>query len=135
MAPRAMLDELLRVGAVERLASGSFKVLARAYIPRDFDPDALHRFGEVVRDFIHTYEFNMDKKPGLGRFERIVFADDGLREELMPAFNALIRAKGPQLLNELDNWLSAQDSTGSPRPRKSRRVKTGVGIYHYVTEE
>jgi Family of unknown function (DUF6502) len=135
MAARAMLDELLRVGAVERLASGSFKVLARAYIPRDFDPDALHRFGEVVRDFIHTYEFNMDKRPGLGRFERIVFADDGLREELMPAFNALIRAKGPQLLNELDNWLSAQESTSTSRTRHSKKLKTGVGIYHYVTEE
>jgi hypothetical protein len=133
MAPRAMLDELLRVGAVERLASGSFKVLARAYLTRDFDPNALQRFGEVVRDFINTYEFNMDKRPGLGRFERIVFADNGLREELMAAFNALIRAKGPQLLNELDNWLSAQESKGPSK--NSKRVKTGVGIYHFVSEE
>ena len=44
--------------------SGAFKVLVRAYIPRDFHPDALHRFGEVVRDFVNTYEFNMDKRPG-----------------------------------------------------------------------
>jgi hypothetical protein len=135
MAPRAMLDELLRVGAVERLASGSFKVLARAYITRDFDPNALERFGEVVRDFINTYEYNMDKRPGLGRFERIVFADNGLREDLIPAFNALIRAKGPQLLNELDNWLSAQDSKETIRSRSSKRVKTGVGIYHFVSDE
>jgi hypothetical protein len=134
MAPRAMLDELLRVGAVDRLASGAFKVLARAYMPRDFDPNALQRFGEVVRDFVNTYEFNMDKRPGLGRFERIVFADNGLREELMPAFNALIRAKGPQFLNELDNWLSAQDSK-IPSTRNSKRIKTGVGIYHFVSEE
>ena len=133
MAARAMLDELLRVGAVERLANASFKVLARAYIARDFDPNALQRFGEVVRDFINTYEFNMDRRPGLGRFERIVFADHGLREELMPALNALIRSKGPQLLNELDNWMSAQDSQ-SPG-KVGRRVKTGVGIYHFVSED
>ncbi len=135
MAARAMLDELLRVGAVERLASGSFKVLARAYITRDFDPNALQRFGEVVRDFINTYEFNMDSSPGLRRFERIVFADNGLRQDLIPAFNALIRAKGPQLLNELDNWLAAQDSKVPSRGKDSRRVKTGVGIYHFISEE
>src|SRR5690606_38273037 len=80
MAPRAMLDELLRVGAVERLQSGAFKVLMRAYIPESLHPDALQRFGEVVRDFINTVEYNMEKKVGPGRFERIVFADEGLRE-------------------------------------------------------
>ena len=135
MAARAMLDELLRVGAVERLASGSFKVLARAYITRDFDPNALQRFGEVVRDFINTYESNMDSSPGLRRFERIVFADNGLRQDLMSAFNALIRAKGPQLLNELDNWLSAQDSKTPFRSKDTKRIKTGVGIYHFISED
>jgi len=135
MAARAMLDELLRVGAIERLASGSFKVLARAYIARDFDPNALQRFGEVVRDFINTYEFNMDSSPGLRRFERIVFADNGLRQDLIPAFNALIRAKGPQLLNELDNWLSAQDTKSPLRGKESKRVNTGVGIYHFISED
>lgn len=135
MAARAMLDELLRVGAVERLASGNFRVMARAYMPRDFHPDALDRFGEVVRDFITTYEFNMDKKPGMGRFERIVFADDGLRQDLMPAFNALVRAKGVQLLAELDNWLSAQESPDTVSAKKIRRINTGVGIYHFVAEE
>jgi hypothetical protein len=134
MAARAMLDELLRVGAVERLASGSYKVLARAYITRDFDPNALQRFGEVVRDFVNTYEFNMDNSPGLRRFERIVFADNGLRPDLMAAFNALIRVKGPQLLNELDNWLSAQE-TKNPSSKTSKRIKTGVGIYHFVSED
>jgi hypothetical protein len=55
MAPRAMLDELIRVGAVEQTSTGAFKVLVRVYIPRDFHPDAMQRFGEVVRDFVNTY--------------------------------------------------------------------------------
>ena len=133
MAPRAMLDELLHVGAVERLATGAFKVLMRAYIPESFHPDALQRFSEVVRDFINTYEFNIGKRPGLGRFERIVIADNGLREDLMPAFDALIRAKGQNLLVELDNWLSAQEPSAKAKNRGVTRVRTGVGIYHFVT--
>ena len=136
MAPRAMLDELLRVGAIERLGTGAFKVLMRAYIPETFlHPDALQRFGEVVRDFISTYEFNIGKKPGFGRFERIVFADDGLREELLSAFDALIRAKGQSLLVELDNWISAQESSPGVRNRTKKKVRTGVGIYHFVGDE
>jgi hypothetical protein len=134
MAPRAMLDELIRVGAIEQTSTGAFKVLVRVYIPRDFHPDALQRFGEVVRDFINTYEFNMDKRPGMGRFERIVFADDGLREDLMPAFDALLRAKGHKFLVELHNWISAQENVNVIKKGK-RRIRTGVGLYHYVSEE
>jgi hypothetical protein len=134
MAPRAMLDELIRVGAVEQTSTGAFKVLIRVYIPRDFHPDALQRFGEVVRDFVNTYEYNMDKRPGMGRFERIMFADDGLREELMPAFDALLRAKGHRFLLELHNWISAQEITGVPRKGR-KRIKTGVGVYHFISEE
>ena len=135
MAPRAMLDELLRVGAVERLASGSFKVLTRAYIPEDLHPDALQRIGEVIRDFVNTVEFNIGKRPGMGRFERIVFADDGLREDLMAAFDALIRAKGTNLLIELDNWISAQETTSTAKNKGGKRTRTGVGIYHFVSED
>ncbi len=111
MAPRAMLDELMRVGLIQQAASGAFKVLARAYILRDFHPDALERFGEVVHDFICTYEFNMYKGAGPGRFERKVFADEGLREELMPAFDALLKAKGHAFLIEIHNWITAQESS------------------------
>lgn len=136
MAPRAMLDELLRVGAIEKLSAGTFKVLMRAYIPESFlHPDALQRFGEVVRDFITTYEFNIGKRPGLGRFERIVFADDGLREDLLPAFDTLIRAKGQTLLVELDNWMSAQELSASAKNKEGKKIKTGVGIYHFVATD
>ena len=134
MAPRAMLDELIRVGAIEQMTSGAFKVLIRVYIPRAFQPDALQRFGEVVRDFVNTYEYNMDRRPETGRFERIVFADDGLREDLMPAFDALLRDKGYRFLLELNNWLTAQDNVGALRKGK-KRVKTGVGVYHFISEE
>ena len=53
----------------------------------------------------------MYRGAGPGRFERKVFADDGLREELMPAFAALLRAKGHKFLIEIDNWITAQESS------------------------
>lgn len=136
MAPRAMLDELLRVGAVEKVVDGSYKALSRAYVPENLHPDGLERLGEVVRNFINTVEFNMEKTAqGAGRFERVVFADDGLRAELLPAFDKLLRVKCQQLLVELDNWLSTQEPTRPSSGKVLPRVKTGVGIYHYTEED
>ncbi len=107
-----------------------------AYIPASLHPDALERFGEVVRDFISTVEYNMERKTvGPGRFERIVFADDGLREDLLPAFEALIRLKGQTLLIELDNWISAQQVTDTAKNKGRKRIRTGVGIYHFIGQE
>ena len=136
MAPRAMLDELLRVRAVEQLASGYFRVLMRSYIPESLHPDALERLGTVVNNFVTTYEFNMEHQgQGDTRFERVVYADEGLRADLMPAFDKLIRTKGLNLLIELDNWLSAQQDTKTSTSRGSRKVKTGLGIYHFIEED
>ncbi len=137
MAPRAVLDELMRVGAVDELGNGLLRVLTLAYIPQRLNPDALERFGEVVRNFICTYEYNMERPPsasGAGRFERIVFPDDGLRPSLMPAFEKLIRTKGQQLLVELLNWLNAQEISQDAKPSDSTRINTGVGIYHFIDD-
>jgi hypothetical protein len=131
-----MVDELLRVGVIERIAGGLFKVLTRAYVPESLHPDALERLGSVVRNFLYTVEFNMEKDaPGSGRFERVVVTDRGLREDLLPAFDRLLRVKGQQLLVELDNWLSAQESDAVGVNPDNRLIKTGVGIYHYIEED
>lgn len=136
MAPRAMLDELLRVGAVEALPSGQFRVLMRAYIPESLHPDALERLGTVVRNFVTTYEFNMENRVlGSSRFERVVEADRGLRVELLPAFERLLRTKGQQLLVELDNWLGAQEVTETAKYKNAQRIRTGVGVYHFIEED
>lgn len=133
MAARAMLDELLRVGAVERLQTGTFRVLMRAYIPENLHPDQLERLGEVLFNFINTVEHNMSRADrGAARFERVVYADEGLNTQLLAAFQKLLNQKGQQLLVELDNWLSSQEITETATAKNVTRVRTGVGIYHYI---
>lgn len=136
MAARAMLDELLRVSAAESLPSGHIRVLMRTYIPQSLHPDALERLGTVVNNFVTTYEYNMEHNvSGDTRFERVVYADNGLSPDLMPAFDRLIRVKGLQLLVELDNWLNTQQSALDKEDETSRAVNTGVGIYHFIQED
>jgi len=101
-----------------------------------FSVDALEGLGREISNFVTTVEFNMEKAaPGAGRFERVVFADNGLKVELLPSFDRLLREKGQQLLVELDNWLSTQDPIDEGESRSAGIVKTGIGIYHFIEED
>lgn len=133
MPARAMLDELLRVGAARvEGESGLIRVLSRSYIPEKLDAENVRHFGSQVRCFVDTLDFNMRKAaPGRGRFERIVFADEGLTPDDVEQFDSFLRERGQQLLIELDDWLA-----GRSRPKKGEiAVHTGVGVYHYIRSE
>ena len=94
------------------------------------------RSGGVIKNFVTTVEFNTEKSaPGSGRFERVVFADNGLKLELLPSFDRLLRTKGQQFLVELDNWLGAQEPTDASENNSLGTVRTGVGIYHFIEED
>jgi Family of unknown function (DUF6502) len=133
MTPRAMLDELMRVGSVLETDHNWFKVLRREYVPEALAPDFLVRLGRGVHDYVHTLEENMQKfDEESGRFERFVAPEKGLKAQDLPKFDAYIRIRCQALLEEIDNWLSQQDQ---PDPKRGDEViRTGVGIFHYVSE-
>lgn len=132
MTPRAMLDELLRVGAVVETDQNWFKVVRREYVPHTLAPDFLERVGRGVHNFVHTIEMNMQKVgPGKGRFERTVRPDHGIRAQDLHLFDQYVRQKCQALLEDIDNWLTKLD-----QPEKQDDVvQTGVGIYHFVVED
>lgn len=134
MTPRAMLDELLRVGAVIETDRNWYKAVRREYVPNLLAPNFLERVGTGVHNFATTIETNMQKEaPGKGLFERYVWRPGGIRKDDLPAFNAYIREKGQGLLDEIDNWLSKLDPPDSDDPEEI--VSTGLGIYHYVVRD
>lgn len=133
MPARAMLDELLRVGAARiEQDSGLIRVLTRSYIPEKLAAESIRYFAEATHGFIDTLDVNLRKiGPGKGRFERRVLADDGLRESDLAEFDGFIRDRGQQFLVEVDDWISMR-----PKPQAGdTRVDTAVGIYHYITNK
>ena len=132
MTPRAMLDELMRVGSVVETDHNWFKVLRREYLPAALAPDSLERLGRGVHDFIHTIEENMMlDDSSASRFERFVAPELGLKRADLPKFDLFIRERCQALLEEIDNWLSKLEA-----PNKAdgdEIVQTGVGVFHYVT--
>ena len=130
MPARAMLDELLRVGAARlEKDSGLIRVLNRAYVPEKLAAESVRHFGLTARDFVDTLEVNLRKVgPGRGRFERRVVADEGMSASDLADFDLFVRDRGQQFLVEVDDWVSAR-----PRPRAGEeRVDAGVGLYIYI---
>ncbi len=140
MAPRAMLDELLRTGLAEIDADGRVRNTGRTYIPNQLDPAAIEQLGKVVGRLADTLDFNNSREPGRRRrFERHVETDIGLTEEQYEHFSVYLRQKCQQLLETLDDWLAMQEgrigSVKRPERLPKRKVITGVGIYHFLDQK
>jgi hypothetical protein len=131
--PRALLEELLRVRAAFETDDGYVRLLNRTYLPAPLDPVGLERLGKVVNYFIDTVDFNLQKKKqGAGRFERYAMTVEGLSPEAFKRFDELIREKGQEFLEKVDDWLGDNETKGGQSLSDDESVKTGIGIFHFI---
>lgn len=111
MPARAMLEELLRVGAVRKNSDGELQVLTRHYIPEQTSPDGIKRLGNVLHDLGLNFEHNLNPdREGIGWFERCVIPTIGVPRKKIPEFDRLLRQIGKEFLETLDNWISKAEA-------------------------
>ena len=127
---RAMLDELLRVGAVKHLKDGRICLLFRGYIPQKGPAEKLRVLGTDTADLISTIDHNVYRKPSKPRFQRKVMYDN-VPVEAAKEFQILAAAQGQELLEAIDRWLSHRDRDVNPASKGTGRVRVGLGIYHF----
>jgi hypothetical protein len=127
---RAMLDELLRVGAVKQLRDGRICLLSRGYIPQKGVVEKLQVLGTDTADLISTIDHNVNQKPSKSRFQRKVMYDN-VSVEAAKEFQVLASAQGQELLESIDRWLSHRDRDVNPASKGTGRVRVGLGIYHF----
>jgi hypothetical protein len=129
MPARAMLEELVRVNAVEQVEGNSYRVLTRNYIAAPLQPVHAQYIGDVIHDLAATIEHNFNPaRVGPLRFERWV-ATENLNPNSIRSFRDLVKEHGQRFLEKLDNWLSLHEITedeGSPSA-----LRTRVGVYMY----
>jgi Family of unknown function (DUF6502) len=128
--PRAMADELLRVGAIEMLPEGRVRLLTRAYVPRGDQVEKIAILGTDVADLIRTIDHNLTCASGEAFFQRRV-SYDNIPRELVPALTKDLSRKAQSCLESMDRVLAAADRDRTPRIKGSGRVRTGVGIYYF----
>jgi len=130
---RALLEELVRVDAAVEMDDEYVRMTNRTYLPSPLDPAGLERLGNVVNYFVDTVDFNLQKKrQGTGRFERYAMTVEGLSPDAFQQFDALVREKGQELLEVLDDWLGQFETKGGHKLPSSEAIKTGVGIFHFI---
>jgi hypothetical protein len=127
--PRAVLDELLRVGTVERGDDGLLRLMARVYIPRASDAAKLGILAADVPYLIGTIDHNLQGlEPSL--FQRKVMYDN-LPTEAMDEFRTVTARHAQELIELLDRWLARHDRDASPGVTGTGRVRAGVGIFSF----
>ena len=132
MAPRQMLNELLRCGSVIEV-DDRYKAVSRLYEPTALSPELIVRLGEIGQRFFSTAAMNIEKKgQGTGYFDRFVYADDGCSENVIEMFDEYIKVRGQEFLEELDVWFSTNNKSNL-----SKEFRKGTGLYmvHYVETE
>ncbi|HWH81679.1 MAG TPA: DUF6502 family protein [Burkholderiaceae bacterium] len=130
MPARAVLDELLRVGAVQRRDDGLIEPLTRAYVPLRSSTDKLQILGTDVADLIETIDHNLQEGGPDPRFQRKVMYHR-IRVEDLPSFRARSAAQGQALLERLDTWLAAHDVDAPGERDDLPHARVGVGIYYF----
>ncbi len=134
MPPRAVLDELIRVGVVAKLDDNHYSLLARAYIPSAGTLEKLHILGTDVYGLLETLDRNIhftDKEP---YFQRKVFYDN-LPVEAIAGIRALISEDGQALLEKANQHMAQLDRDMNPESQGSGRRAAGIGIYYFEDED
>ena len=127
---RAILDELILIGAVKQLEDGSVRLLTQAYIPKSSEAGKLHILGTDVGHLISTIDHNLKPHPTGPYFQRKV-AYDNLPDEFLPEFRKLSTTKAQKLLENLDRLLARHDRDVTPDAKGSGRKRAGIGIYYF----
>ncbi|MES2991574.1 MAG: DUF6502 family protein [Pseudomonadota bacterium] len=130
MPARAILDELLRVGAVRRLDDGRIEPVARGYLPVGSSIDKLQILGTDVADLIETIDHNLTDGASDPRFQRKVMYLR-IRASDLPAFRRLSTAKAQALLEQLDRWLAEHDVDAPDENTDLPHARVGLGIYYF----
>jgi hypothetical protein len=131
---RAILDELLRVGNVQRLEDGKLRLMSHAYIPQESEVDKLYILGADTSALISTIDHNLNPATERKYYQRKVRYDN-LPDEALPAFRALSAEKAQKLLEEFNVWLAKHDRDVNPLVDGTGRNSAGLGIYYFENPE
>jgi hypothetical protein len=130
MPARAVLDELLRVGAVAERDDGRLELLTAGYVPRGSEVDKLGILGSDVADLIATIDHNLQHADTDPRFQRKVMYTEFPASQLA-SFRKLSTAQAQALLEKFDRWLADHVNSVKPDDSTQPPMRVGMGIYYF----
>ena len=130
--PRAVLDELLRLGLAELDARDRVRLVAAAYVPAGDRADMLALLADNVGDHLDAATANL-RAGGERHLEQAVFSD-GLSAESAESFNRATRRAWHRIQTDLMPVLQRlYDEDRARGVRATHRVR--LGVYGYVARD
>lgn len=128
ITPRAILDELVRVGAVTKNENNTVTLKHHAYIPEGSDPEKVDVLSVCATDLLNTAVHNLSiENKDDARFQRQVAYVD-LPESVMEEFKVYSHDKMLKLLMETNEWLANKKKKTKPGPGEPTG-RAGLGMY------
>ncbi len=127
--PRAILDELINVKAVE-MKRNIVRLLTKAYLPAGDEPAMLSIFGTDVAELIRTIDHNIYHRGDSPYFQRKV-SYNNVPDNAAKQFRELSADASQQLLEAMDRWLAEHDRDVTLSVAGRGRKTVGLGIYYF----
>ena len=126
-----VLDELLRINAVQIVDGNHLQLNTQAYIPEAHSNEQLDIFGQSVYDLISTLDHNINPESPTLRLQRTV-AYHHLSPEVLEDFQQFSHHESEKLLLTLNDWLAKHDLTPEQQKSVEIQYRTGIGIYYFA---
>jgi len=127
---RAILDELLRSGAVEQTSRTTVVPTSTGYVPMADSGELLRVSFQSVADHISTIDYNDQHKPEASRLQLTVHYDN-VTDEGVETFRQLSRDKSKELLLSLDSFLASQDRDTNTSLEGEGNRRTGISVFYF----
>jgi hypothetical protein len=127
---RAILDELVRVGAVELDEIGMARMVSLGYVPSEDTQELLSVSFQSVADLISTIDYN-DRNRNADTRLQLTVNYDNVSDEGVEVFRHVSREKSKEVLLFLDRFLATQDKDNNPAIAGKGANRTGLGIFFF----
>ena len=125
MQPRAIVDELIRNGALDEV-DGKYRMMRRGYVPLDNPSSMVDMLGTDTAELIETIDYNLQSEND-SLLQAKVLAEN-LPAEHFDEFIRYSKRLSRTLLEELTHWLTERDM-GEDFRGTDRRHLVGLGVY------
>jgi len=124
---RAILDELIRVGAVEKTDAGLVELRHLGFVPGKSEAEKIDVLSTHTTDLLNTGFHNLTHGESDARFQRQVTYSE-IPEQVVKEFEQYSRKRSMELLREFDRWLADKKHTIKAEPEE-KTGRVGFGIY------
>jgi hypothetical protein len=132
--PRAVLDELLRVGAAKLTPRGDVHLAERAYVPTAGIEEKLAMLGTDAAELIEAIVHNIEQ-PATEAFLQRTVRYDNVGREALPSLRGQLRELGTAFARQVNQLIAESDRDRTPTAPGGERTRVVVGVYYLDTAD